>query len=178
MQRGSIRANVGGVATDIPFGALNTGHLLGFDGTQIVTSARVVLSMTSDFVVPATTLTDITGLTALIQPGVYYYSFTLGVNQGVATSINGYAVNLSSAPTRISTLATIPDSATTAAFRATNNNGTTLLGNAAQGIGVTVPVTIQGVITVPAAATFAVRAQRASATTTILAGSGGYLIQQ
>lgn len=159
-------------------GSWAAGDVAQWSGTVWVPKRHVVLEVTSNFPVPAATLGDITGLTTSLLPGTYYYDFTLHLSQATAVSTNGVGVNLTTAPTRVATGAIVPNAAaTTAAFRQTTAINTALTGPGTQAVGVVVPVMLSGTIVVATTGTFSVRAQRSAAALTILAGSGGSIIQ-
>lgn len=167
--------------TDLTMDSVNDGRALFRSGTTIFGKQLGTMAvLTSDFTVATTTLADITGLNLSLNGGTtYYFEYTLIVNQATATSLNGFGVNYSGTVTRIA-YAVIMGNASGAAgnFLAATANNTALVQTTAQGIGATLPVRISGVIVTSTFGDLTARAQRATATTLVKAGSSGICFEQ
>lgn len=134
------------------------------------------LEVTSNFTGAGAALTDITGLTfALPRAGTYWVDFMLVTSQSASAAI-AFGINVSASFTRcgISIFNPTTTTATTHGVQVANNTATA---SATRAVTTNFGVSITGTITVSAAVTLACRAQRASGTLTILAGSGGFIAE-
>jgi hypothetical protein len=162
----------------LPNGTWAAGDQPVWNGTNYDPRQRVALELASTFTVATTTLADITGLTlALNRAGTFSFAFVIYVAQATAASVNGLAINYTGTVTRINAACNFPATTTTTSLlRQTVNN--TVMAASSMAAGVTIPVFLSGTIAVSTTGTLSVRAQRATAATTVLLGSGGTVMQQ
>lgn len=131
-----------------------------------------VLEASSEFTGAGTSLTDITGLTvALPRAGTYWFDFELVTSQSASAAI-AFGINVTANFTRCAVSVFNPTTATaTAQGGQVANNTATASGT--RSVTTNLPVSLIGTVTIGGAATLGCRAQRASGTLTIRAGSGG-----
>ena len=166
-------------ADSIGTGTFSAEDVLVFDATNVVPKFHAVRDVTATFTVTTTGLADITGLSwSLPRAGTYYFEVTLLMTQATSTSINGVAINLSGTPTRFAQEGILIRTAAAADFRANTTDGTAMVHSVAMAVGGPFAQKISGTVTIPGAQTLTAQAQRATATTTIIAGSGGFVIER
>lgn len=149
-----------------------------WNGSIFTPTQRSVMELASTFTVATTTLADVTGLTLVLnRAGTFSFALVIYVAQATAASVNGLAINYTGTVTRLNAACNFPATATTTSLlRQTVNN--TVMAAPSMAAGVTIPVFLSGSIVVSTVGTLSVRAQRATAATTVLLGSGGTVLQQ
>lgn len=161
--------------TDTMFpGTYAAGDKAEWNGSAFVPKYSDAITLASQQAVATTGLTTIAGLSwALPRAGTYYFDLTLFVTQSANTAV-GYGINLSAGFSTCSFQVEHPSSATATSFgtrvTAQNTANVATRGTAA----LTLPVRITGVVTMSAAGTLNIQAQRATVNTvTVEIGSGG-----
>lgn len=139
---------------------------------------RFTVVMPANQTVAGTTLADITGLSFTLKSlQRYFFHFQVLLSQATAASTNGLGLNYSGLFIQLAASAFMLNTLTGGTYRVQTANNTAMLQAATQAVGVVLPITVEGTITTNAAGTLTLRAQRSAAATTVLLGSGGFLLQ-
>lgn len=142
-----------------------------WDGGQFVPKLTMHLELAAPFSVVSTTLADITGLSViLLRTGTYRFRSVLHTVTGANVAI-GHGVNYSGSVSRIMAATVLPTNASAATYGATQTNNAVSPAAATRTSGLVLPVLIEGEIVVASVGSLSIRAQRASSTYTIGAGS-------
>jgi hypothetical protein len=139
-------------------------------------SLAVVLGATQT--VSTTTLANVAGLSFNLKANAsYFFIWQVVISQATSASTNGLAVQYSGTFSRLAANAFMINSLTAGTYRFQTTNSTVMLQAATQAAATTLPITLVGTITTTSAGTLNIQAQRSTATTTILLGSGGHITQ-
>lgn len=131
------------------------------------------VELTADAAITATSLADVsTDLNFSLAPGTYAFAYDVAVSQSSAANVT-LGINFTGTVTRIAASMFSGSGGTPAIAASASNNGALSMASI---IG-TVMARIVGSITVSTSGTLSLRAQHASGTTNVKAGTTGRLIQ-
>lgn len=152
------------------------GDAAQWDGANWIVKYQSVVALASNQTPASATLVDITGMTfSLPRAGTYWVDCSLVTSQSTSVAI-AFGLNLSANFTRCGVGVYNPTTTTATAQGAqVANNTATASGT--RSVTTNLPVTLTGSVTVSGAATLTVRAQRASGTLTIVAGSAARVVE-
>lgn len=149
-----------------------------WNGTLWVPKLRKALAVASDYTGASITLGDITGLTVnLPRAGTYWCEFSLATSLATTAQLIAAGINVSANFTRcaiqVDNYATA--TAPTAGCQVANNTATASVSRTT--LATNLPILLSGTVTVSGAATLACRIQRAANVLTVVAGSGGFVME-